>query len=235
MDNAAGINWIGVISIVGLVLVLVGVLYAYVLKPDKKEDAAFADLAQRRGWRVQRHLAELGKGYRVEVAPASGPDWSCRVTRYFNNPAQVLSTEFRMPSVSQSDGMVVIGPGLPEADAAMAERLLGGTAGLIERMFSIDLRDGAGAAHLPGLRRVNMPSLSGATVFASEKTDAAIIADSFASHLGRWRIKYREDKAFPILIVSPGGLILRMRVDANAPQLEAFIDMACALAQGISR
>jgi hypothetical protein len=235
MENTAGINWIGLISIVGLVLVLAGVLYFNVLKPDRKEDAAFTDLAQRRGWHVQRHMAELGKGYRVEVAPASGHDWSCRVTRYFNNPTQVLNTEFRMPSVSQSDGMVVIGPGLPEADAAMAERLLGGTTGLIERMFAIDPRDRSVAAHLSGLRRVHMPSLSGATVFASEQTDAAAVAGSFASHLGRWRKTYRGDKAFPILIVSPGGLILRLRVDANAPQLEAFIDMACALAQDISR
>jgi hypothetical protein len=235
MDVTEGINWIGLTTITGLILVLAGVLYVNVLKPDKKDAAAFADLAKRRGWRVQRQLAALGKGYRVDVTPASGSGWSCRVTRYFNSPTKVLSTEFRLPSARIVDGMVVIGPALPDADAAMAENLLGGTQGLIERMLSFDLKNGASAAHLSGLRRVTKPSLTGANVFATEMTDAKALADGFASHLRRWQAKYRGEKTFPILIVSPDGFTLRLRVDADAPQLEAFIDMACAVAQDISK
>ena len=233
METALDSNWFGLLSLVVLVAILGSVLYFNVRKPDQKEAAAYADLSRRRGWRVQRHMASGGKGYRVEVDPSDGNDWSCLVTRYFNMPTTVLTTEFRMPAARISEGMVVIGPAIPEAEAAMAERLLGGLEGVIARLFLQDIEDDGIFDHLADLRHAGPVALQGATVFATASADPTAIAQVFAPHLQRWTSTHRDDKAFPILIITPRGLILRMRLDAAPLQLEGFIDMALAVAEGL--
>jgi hypothetical protein len=234
METAADSNWFGLFTIVLLVAVLCAVLYVNVRKPDRKDAAAFADLAQRRGWRVQRHMATLGKGYRVKVTPGTGEEWSCLVTRYLNIPTTVLTTEFRTETVALEAGMVVIGPGLPEADAVMAEKMMGGAAGLIGRLLSVDTADGDVNDHLPDLHRVTAARLPGASLFATDAADFTALLRAFGPHLQRWQAVHQDEKAFPILIASPKGLRLRLRLDADAPQLEGFIDMARAFAKDMA-
>lgn len=234
IDATEGVNWLGLAGFAAL-LVGFGVLFLVaVVLPARREARALDALSRRRGWSVRRNFGSGGTGTRIHVAPVAGGDWQAEVSRYQNGNVQIRVTEYRAAAPRLTQGVVVIGPGLDDGEAALAERLLGGMEGASGQALLRGLTDGRLAPYLAGLRRVPGVEVPRATVLGSglaeEPAEAARLASRFAPLLAAWQAATPGDEAFPILIVSPEGSRLRLRRDANAAQLEALIDMGRALA-----
>ncbi len=218
-----------------LILALLAFAVAFHLllrRPERRDAEELAALGAQRGWIIERQMAVGGKGYRVAVTPQDGAGWSCRVTRYINvaRGGTVRSTVFEDPAIRLSTGLVVIGPGLPDAERKAAAALLGPLGGGLERMLAVKMLGEELATLAPDLSVVDVASLPGATVFATGDTPAATIAAACAPLLNAWRRAHPKIEAAPILVLGPDGLRLRLRTDASsAPMLGAFLDLALAV------
>lgn len=227
----AGVNWIGLAGLAALIAGF-GLLFLYlVILPARREAAALQALASRRGWIVRRDYGGGGKPTRISVTPGSSGSWQAEIVRYQKGNAQAFSTEYRAPQPRTVAGAIVVGPGLPPAEAALAGQMLGMMQGRLEQLLLTALTDAALAPHLAGLAPAPGPGLPGATVMVSGGADPAQVLAGFAPHLAEWRGEEPAEEAFPILIVTPEGTRLRLRQDAGAARLEALIDMGRALAE----
>lgn len=213
-----------------LALVAFAVAFHFLLRrPERRDAEALAALAARRGWTIERRMATLGMGYHVAVAPQDGAGWSCLVTRYINvgRGGAVRATAFEDPAIRLPAGLVVIGPGLPDAERKAAAALLGTLGGGLQRMMAVKVLGEELAAQAPGLRLVEAACFPGATAFATEAAPAAAMAAACAPLLEAWRKAHPKAEAFPILILGTHGLRIRLRTDASTePLLSAFLDLA---------
>lgn len=220
-------------------MLLLGATFAYalwrlVIRRDTIEAKALEDMAARRGWTVRRHMAQAGnvaasgKGYRIEIAPNSTSAWSCLVTRFKNDTGSTVirTTEFTDPTARLDGGLVVIGPGIAEADAQTAASLMGSFSGPLGTMMLGKLL-GSDAALATGISFDSEASGPDATVFATPGAPAAIMAEAYAPLVAQWRQDNSGEELFPILIAGPEALRIRLRTDlVEAARLEPFIDHA---------
>ncbi|MEZ4317597.1 MAG: hypothetical protein R3F61_08830 [Myxococcota bacterium] len=225
MDPAtdAAVNLPGLLGFAALLMGFGALIWFFVVKPDRAEAAGLAALAARTDWRVERHTPHGGRGYHVDIRPVSG-DWRCRVTRYRNGSTTVLTTELDCPSPRLGDGMIVVGPGLSQADLGAAAAALTGH-GLLETVLPMLLGDRAAAR---GLAPVDL-DLPGASTFATPGLDAQAVVEAWAPHLAAWRAARGADDRFPILVLGTDGLRLRVRRDLGDPdELGAFVELGLA-------
>lgn len=209
-------------------------LHVLLRRPDRLDAAALAQLAARRGWRIARHMATAGKGFRLAVTPQDGALWSCHVTRYINvgQGGSLRTTLFEDAATRLPAGLVLIGPGLSDVEIKAVEALVGGASG--HGLARILLAHLMGEAAAPGdLRLCQTARLPGATIFATTEIAAEAlpaVAGAWAPLLAGWRRDRPAPEAFPILILGASGLKVRLRTDADtAGALEAFLDLALAV------
>jgi hypothetical protein len=231
---ASDLVWTAVVVVVALAIA--GGVWAWLLRQEGRRRAGLAQMAARRGWRLEMREASGGVPRRVVVSDAG---WRCEVTsRRGTAPssggsvAALRMTEFRDPACRPPEGLAVaIGPPMPAAAQALAGSLLGGLQGmagdsLLGRLFG-DV--GAAAA---GLRPIEAPeAVQGqASLFATGPLPGGIALAPILAATLDWRARHGQEDAFPILLWHAGGLMVRMRTDAmEASMLEDFVDTALAL------
>lgn len=205
-------------------------------RPERHDAEALAALAARRGWVIERQMAVRGKGFRLAIAPQDGASWSCRVTRYINvgRGGTVRTTEFEDKDVRLPAGLVVVGPGLPASERKAGAAVLGMLGDRLERMLAAKLLGDELADQMPELRLAKS-GLSDATVFATPGAPIPRIAAALAPLLDDWRKDRPQEKDFPILILTPEGLRVRLRTDAaTEPLLSAFLDLALTIRERLA-
>lgn len=237
MAGATGANWWGLAALAAIILLFAVIFVMTTLLPSRREAKALTALGVRRGWQIERRLGIGGKGTRILVRPDLNQDWQAEVARYQNQSTAIRSTEFRAPLPAFDTGMAVFGPALSGPDAAMTQSLLGGMGGTLERMLLQSLLAEAEAANAADLRLLEQFGLHGATAFATPDAEAAArtFAQGFAPLLARWQSDHPKEAAFPILILTPGRLRLRLRMAADPVQLERLIDLGLGLQGGGGR
>ncbi|MCZ4291536.1 hypothetical protein [Hoeflea alexandrii] len=243
----APLGMIAAFAILALILAVMAGLYFFVGRPSKIDTEALQRLAGRRGWAIKSKMAgvagigegigESGRGYRIEVRPTDGSGWFCEVTRYQNigRGGFVRKTEFVDPGASPFDGMVVIGPAIPEKEAKAAAMMFGQFEGKLGRMLlSTMLGD---AAEIAGdLQLIENAGIPGATVFATPDAQVDRIGAAYAPLLASWLRTHRDEKEFPILIAGQDRLRIRLRTDADSSdRLETFLDHALAARKALSK
>ena len=234
LDSLGMVEWL---VIVVLALAVPAVLHFLFRRSDRLDAETLQRLAGKRGWRIERKLASQagsaggvggGRGYRIEVFPTDGAGWSCLVTRYQNSGAggAVRKTEFEDPGARLPAGMVVVGPGIPEKEAAAAAMLFGRFDGALGQLLLSKLL-GDEAASAAGLQQATDGAVPGATVFATPDAPASAIGATYAPLLRSWLRAHPKEEEFPILIAGPERLRIRLRTATHrADQLEAFLDHA---------
>ena len=244
IDATAGtLGMIQSFGILALILAAMAALYFLVRRPDRLDAEALRHLADKRGWTIERRMAgvtagtgETGRGYRIEIRPADGSEWSCEVTRYRNieGGGHVRKTEFADEGFRLPAGMVVIGPAITGKEAEAAVMLLGNfDDGIGQMLLSTIL--GEETRTMGRLRLLKDAGISGATVFASSDAEAGRIGAAYAPLLASWLAAHRDERAFPILIAGPEKLRLRLRTDADdAEALETFLDHALTTRKALS-
>lgn len=234
MIEAGGMAVLLILAVVAFAVAFYFLLH----RADRRDAEALAALAAQRGWSIERRMATLGKGYHVAVKPLDGAGWSCLVARYINvrRGGTVRAAAFEDPAIRLPAGLVVIGPGLPEAERRAAAALLGSLGGGLERMMAVKVLGEELAAQAPDLRLVEAPGLPNASTFATQEAPAAAIAAACAPLLDSWRKAHPKPEAFPILILGADGLRIRLRTDAStAPMLRAFLDLALAIRSRVTQ
>jgi hypothetical protein len=243
----APLGMIQAFVILALILAVMAGLYFFVGLPNKLDIEALQRLAGKRGWTIKRKMAgvdgvggdigQSGRGYRIEVRPTDGSGWSCEVTRYQNigRGGYVQKTEFVDPTASPFDGMVVIGPAIPEKEAEAAAMMFGQLEGKLSQMLlSTMLGDAAESA--VNLELVKNAGIPGATVFATPDAPVDRIGAAYAPLLESWLRTHRDEKEFPILVAGRDKLRIRLRTDAQSPdRLETFLDHTLAAQKVLSK
>lgn len=234
VSGAGGANCLGLLGFAAL-LALFGVIFLVVaILPDRREKAAFRDLASRRGWQVAHRSGQGGRGSRVTIRPAAGEAWHAEIRRYQSASRQIRTVEFRSKTPALAQGLVVIGPALTGGDASMAEDMLTSVPiGLRDLLFGGPEYDSL-APQAAGLRLAPSIQVEGASVFTVGEPETAAIAEAYTPLLDQWRVTAPDTDTFPVLILSSQGLRLRVRRDLDADRLEALIDFGAALADGVT-
>ena len=233
----APLGMIQAFVILALILATMVGLYFFVGRPNTLDSESLRKLAKRRGWSVERKMASGGRGYRIEIRPTDGSNWSCEVTRYRNTGkgGHVRKTEFIDPAANLSDAMVVIGPAIPEKEAEAAAVLFGRFGGGLSQMLLSKLL-GGDAESVGDLQPVKDAAIPGATVFATPDTPVDKITAAYTPLLKNWLGTHRDEKAFPILIAGPDRLLIRLRTDTDtADRLEAFLDHVLTSSEALAR
>ena len=177
-----------------------------------------------------RPAAGFGRPARVRLRAADGA-WQVEVVQPTSqstggNLRQV--TEFIAARPTWPGGMVIVGPALPPETASFASMLLASLDNPLGRRLVAGLV-GADLADLAvGLRPVG--GAAGVTALASAELPATIDLDTIAASLRGWSQIRRGEEGFPILIVSPDGVRLRLRHAITDP--DGFVSFI-ALARGV--
>lgn len=234
VSGAEGANWLGLLSFAAL-LALFGVIFLVVaILPDRRERAAFRDLASRRGWHLAHRPGQGGRGSIITIRPGAGEGWHAEIQRYQSASRQIRTVEFRSKTPALMEGLVVIGPSLTGGDAGMAEDMIASVPiGLRDLLFGGPEYDSL-APQAAGLRLAPSVQIEGASVFTVGAPETAAIAEAYAPPLDQWRVTAPEPDAFPVLILSSQGLRIRVRRDLDADRVEALIDLGGALADGVT-
>lgn len=233
-----GANWWGLAGFAVLIIGF-GLLFLFLtILPDRRNRSGLAALAARRGWTITHASGDVKKGeggtWVTRVTPTDGSGWTCSVTLFIVGNRQVRKTEFQDSNPDAQSGSVVIGPPIGGADAALASNLLSmGGGSILESMLQERLGD---APDLANLKPVPDQGAGQATVFATPAAKADPICPHVLPLISSWRATHSAEKLFPIVIVSPRMIRVRLRMDASRPDLlEAFIDHALATRDAIGR
>lgn len=226
MGSVAGdtVNWVGLLALAALALGFAVLLGFVVIKADRINIKALEALGRRRGWKVTRVPASLGRGARVRVVPQGRAQWSCEVTRQSQSQTKspVRTTEFEATVGLIARGLVVIGPALPDEAADTSEKMLSLMGGRLEQIWLQRLLGEDVAVEIAGLRRLPAKSAE-VTVFA---TAEVALEPEFVRLTEAWRRSHSAERDFPILIATAERTRLRLRRDLFEPaELEQFIDM----------
>jgi hypothetical protein len=212
----------------GVVAGLAFVFWLFRLQRARRQ--AICDMARRQGWQASFAVAGFGRPARVRLRAADGA-WQVEVVQPTSqstggNLRQV--TEFIAARPTWPGGMVIVGPALPPETASFASMLLASLDNPLGRRLVAGLV-GADLADLAvGLRPVG--GAAGVTALASAELPATIDLDTIAASLRGWSQIRRGEEGFPILIVSPDGVRLRLRHAITDP--DGFVSFI-ALARGV--
>ncbi len=194
----------------------------------KHED--FQALAARRGWSLTQNEQTLGRPAILRLTARSGPGWQAEA-RLSNTAGEAgpqrRITEWRCEEPRWRDGTLIIGPAIAGGDTAIAAQVLTRLDGPQGRRAIQRLTGGRLGFEAEGLRPVEGPELLTvlATTNPHRRVDLADLGKLFAG----WKPARQGDEGQPILILSPGGMRLRLRHDIrDADRMEAFIDLALA-------
>ncbi len=174
------------------------------LAKGRRED--LRALAARRGWSLTATGGRLGREGALRLAPRGGHAWTVEVRREAGGG---LVTEYVADSPRWPGGTLVAAPGPDPIDAGSP--VLGPAAA-------------EGAAAL-----APRPHLDGMTLLADADPAPRVILQDLARALAGWSAPGR-----PILILSPGGLRLRLGAPIErADRMERFVDLAFDLSRVI--
>jgi len=215
-----------------LVLIALGLAVAVValwlrLRQSTQREALQA-LVARRGWGLSLTGLRLGRPALLRIAPRAGHNWQVTVRGEsveglrLKTPPQ--STEFTAEEPQWADGLLVITPILPEADAAALAHLDSpeGQA-LLARMLGEDMSGYAAVLrHFPGPEPL--------TILASADPAHRVDRGDLSKVVAAWAAQAPQAEAMAIMILSRDGFRLRLRHGiARADRMEAYIDLALDL------
>ena len=232
-------------AVVGMAIVaavfFAGGLGFYLWRAERARREALARLAERRRWSVEIRPASFGAGVRLRLTPRERATWDCRVVNASRGSSSgtqsgVRKTEFEDATVRAQGGLVLLGPPMPREAGTFAAALVSSLDGPLGRrllaMLIGDLADEIGDLRLveaPGGRpRAYAMFVSG--------DPPALEHDAIESTIRAWLQRFGGKLDFPIVVVGPRSLRVRLRRDAYDPaMLEGFIDLALALRERVTR
>lgn len=225
MEAEPGMNVLGLVALALIVIAFGAILLLTAGRGSVKLRKGLAVLASRRGWQASLVEETGGAARKLRL---SGPGWRAETRRYIQGEtgSAVFATEFEAPEV-QWPGQVAIGPALDGAEAALAARMMGGAGGAA----AMALLTGGEMGRL-----VPRPDASGfdGTVFSFDETVPLPDATRLQPLLAAWRRNHPAERQFPIVILGPGGLRLRLRCDLwSVEEMERFADLGLALAEAL--
>lgn len=181
-------------------------------------------LAARRGWALTVTGERLGRAGTLRIVPRGGTPWlaEARPKRSLDGP----STEYEAEAPRWADGTLVVAaaplPVAAEPDAFPDRRALG------------DLL-GEEVGRLAGSLRV-VAGPDGVVALSDADPSLRVDLNEIASALGSWVPVTSGLRGRPVLVLSPGGLRLRLRHPIQRPeQMERFLDLALDLSRRIGR
>lgn len=189
---------------------------------------AFQALAARRGWSLNISEQKLGRPAVLRLTSRSGNGWTAQARRQSGGApgqAQHLTTEFEAEEPRWPDGLLVIGPALPDDRAQMLDHPLDSAEGrrLLTRLMGEDVAKFGAVLH-------PYPTKTQLTVLATADPGYRVDFGDVAKSIDAWQPQVGGEKGQPILILGPDGMRLRLRHGtARADKMEAFIDLALDL------
>lgn len=211
---------------------------ALVRRAGRRRRRGLEALAARRGWLIDTRAAGLGQAERLRVKPVSQEGWTLSVVRHQTGgpgAGPVEATDWEDSAHRSGGGVVVIGPAIPPAEAALAGELLAQLDSpmgrkFLERLLGRGLDLPAGLAHVPrpgGRDRAF-------TLFASGPAVAGALPDldALEARIAEWQAaRPRGARPHPVLVAEAQRLRVRInRALADPAEIEAFIDLARSLA-----
>lgn len=220
MEAEPGMDALGLVALALIIVAFGTILLLTAGRGSARLRKGAAALAARRGWQAALVEETSGKARKLRL---SGPGWRAETRRYVQGETgtSVFATEFEAPGVPWP-GHVVIGPTLDGAEAALAARLTGGAAAM-----SL-LTAGEMGPLVPRPEATGF----GGTVFSSSESVPLPDATRLHPLLAAWRRDHPAERQFPIVILGPGGLRLRLRSDLwSVGEMERFADLGLSLAE----
>lgn len=218
------------ILVVAVFLALAGgVGYLWLRLNETSRREALQALAARRGWALTIVEERLGRPGVLRIAPRGGSGWTVETRRSAtpsepqHRKAQV--TEFLAPEPHWADGLLILGPALPEGhDAAALAQGMDTPEG--RRLIAAMAGPGF-AGYAPVLRL--WPAPPAITVLASsEPVPRFDLGDLAKLHAG-WA---GDAHGGPVIVLGRDGLRVHMATGLNrADRMEHFIDFALEAAR----
>ncbi len=227
MTLVGGLLAVGTLAVAAYGMVLWMRLY------EVRRHAAFEALAARRGWSLSLSGRTLGRPATLRLTARSGPGWQAEArlsSATGDSGPQRRITEWSCDEPRWTEGTLIIGPAIPEGATAIAAQVLTHLDGPQGRRMLQRLTGGRLGFEAAGLRPIDGPEAL--TVFATADPRRRVDLADVAKLFDAWQPSRPGDDGQPILILSPGGLRLRLRHDTRtADRMEAFIDLALASAR----
>ena len=221
-------DFLVLVLLIGLAVAAGVVIFLVQTQAQSTQREAFQALAARRGWSLNISEQKLGRPAVLRLTSRSGHGWTAQARRLSGDaarPAQQLTTEYEADEPSWTEGLLVIGPPLPEDQAAVlsqAQGALDSPEG--QKLLSGFLGDDV-AKYGAVLRQY--PTKANITVLATADPRHRVDFGDIGKLIDTWKPQVSGEKGRPILILGPDGMRLRLRHGTRrADQMESFIDLA---------